>query len=135
MSAQIPRIGIGVLIFNDKKQVLLSQRLAEHGNGTWCPPGGHLEFHEKIEECAIRETIEETGLNIEDIKVLDFLEDFYPEKHYITFITTGTICGGSIINPEPHKHTEWQWFDWDDLPSPLMLSTENFVKKYPKCPI
>jgi len=36
--------------------------------GKWLPPGGHLEKDETPPECAIRETKEETGLDIELIQ-------------------------------------------------------------------
>ena len=29
---------------------------------------------------------------------------------------------------EPDKCDVWGWFDWDELPSPLFISTENFYK-------
>ena len=58
-----PRVGIGVLIFKEQK-ILLGKRIMSHGSGTWSPPGGHLEFRESFEECAIREVNEETGLTI-----------------------------------------------------------------------
>lgn len=61
-----PAVGVGVLIFNDKKQMLLGKRKGSHGAGTWCNPGGHLEFGESFEQCAIREVEEETGLKIVD---------------------------------------------------------------------
>ena len=59
-----PRVGLGVLIFNSKNQILLGKRIGSHGESTWAPPGGHLEFGESFEACATREAFEETGLKI-----------------------------------------------------------------------
>jgi hypothetical protein len=55
------KVGVGVLIFNDKKQLLPGLRKSAHGNGTWCPPGGHLEYGESFEAAGVRETREETN--------------------------------------------------------------------------
>ena len=33
--------------------------------GAWVLPGGHIEVGESLEECAVREIKEETGINIE----------------------------------------------------------------------
>ncbi len=131
MDTPIPRLAIGVLIFNEKNQILFSRRLAKHANGTHCPPGGHIEFGETIEQASIREAKEETGLDINNIRVVSFTEDFHESenRHYVTFITVGTICGGELSNPEPHKHTPWEWVDWDKMPRPLLLSMDNFMKQ------
>ncbi|MBT4277902.1 NUDIX domain-containing protein [Candidatus Falkowbacteria bacterium] len=48
----IPRVGVGVLIQNDKDEVLLGLRCGSHGEGEWCFSGGHLDFGETIFETA-----------------------------------------------------------------------------------
>ena len=51
-----------------------------------------MEFDETFEQCAVRETLEETGLEIEDVRFLTALETFwtYEEKrfHYVTIFMT-----------------------------------------------
>lgn len=58
------KVGLGLYILNDRGQVLLGLRKAKHGEGTWCPPGGHLEYGESFEEGAVREAFEETGIRV-----------------------------------------------------------------------
>lgn len=60
-----PQVGVGVLILRDGK-VLLGRRKGSHGAGCWSAPGGHLEFGEAVEDCALREALEETGLALSD---------------------------------------------------------------------
>jgi ADP-ribose pyrophosphatase YjhB (NUDIX family) len=54
--------------------------------GTWAFPGGHLEFGESFEACAVREVLEETGLSIHDVRFLTATNDVMEAegKHYIT---------------------------------------------------
>jgi ADP-ribose pyrophosphatase YjhB (NUDIX family) len=66
-SEEKPKVGVGVMIFKDGK-VLLTKRKGSHGAGDYSFPGGHLEHMESFEECAIRETKEECGLEIKNIK-------------------------------------------------------------------
>ena len=65
MEKDRPKIGVAVIV-KKKDKVLLGKRISLHGKGSWGFPGGHLEFCESIEECAKRETKEETGLIIND---------------------------------------------------------------------
>lgn len=58
-----PKVGVGVIVIKNNK-VLLGKRKNSHGQGTWCFPGGHLEFNESWKNCAIRETKEETDVNV-----------------------------------------------------------------------
>ncbi|MCA9354744.1 MAG: NUDIX domain-containing protein [Candidatus Kaiserbacteria bacterium] len=127
---QIPRIGVGVLILKDSK-VLLGKRKNAHGPGSWCPPGGHLEFMETIEDCAKRETLEETGVTITNIRKPAYTEDFFTEenKHYLTFLLTAGWESGQPEILEPEKCEAWEWFDWNKLPSPLFLPLQNHIER------
>jgi 8-oxo-dGTP diphosphatase len=55
-------------------------------SGTFAPPGGHLEHGESLEECAARETLEETGLVVSGMRFLTATNDIFSEKnkHYVT---------------------------------------------------
>ncbi|GMM86797.1 NUDIX hydrolase [Pseudoalteromonas sp. MTN2-4] len=124
------RVGVAVVIIRDGK-ILLGERIGSHGANTWATPGGHLEMGEEIAACAIRETLEETGLKVSDVSQLGFSNDvFNPlNKHYVTLYV---VANGVEREPEimePNKCLGWQWFALDELPKPLFLSLENFLKQ------
>ncbi len=125
---KVPRIGVGVVIRKDNK-ILLGKRKNAHGTGSWCPPGGHLEFMESIEDCARRETEEEVGLKIKNIQKAVYTEDFFKleDRHYITMLVTTDWESGEPELREPEKCEEWKWFPWDELPEPLFLSMKNHI--------
>jgi 8-oxo-dGTP diphosphatase len=125
---KIPRIGVGVIIVRDN-EVLLGKRKNSHGTGSWCPPGGHLEFMETIENCARRETMEEVGVTITNIQKPVFTEDFFTEedKHYLTALVTADWETNDPQLLEPDKCEKWDWFAWDKLPSPLFLPLQNHI--------
>ena len=73
-------IGVGAttLVFNDKKELLLNLRA---DTNTWGIPGGSMELYETIEETAIRELKEETGISADKLELVTVLsgKDFYFE--------------------------------------------------------
>lgn len=130
MEQQRPRIGVGVIIKKDGK-VLLGKRKGSHGEGSWAFPGGHLEFGETLEICAKRETSEEVGIEIENIRPATFTNDIFQKehKHYITTFVTADHSSGEVRIMEPDKCEEWKWFDWNELPKPLFIPVGNLLKQ------
>ncbi len=123
------RVGVGVLIIKDNK-VLFGQRKGAHEAGTWCPPGGKLDFGETFEECAKRETFEETGVQIKNLKHIGTTNDIFEKEnqHYITIIMKAELESGIPRLMEPNKSNGWEWFKFDKLPENLFLPMKNFLK-------
>lgn len=122
------RVGTGVFVRKDGK-FLFGKRKGKHATDFWCAPGGHLEFGESWEENARRETREEAGIEIENVRYVTTTNDLYDdEKHYVTIFMLADWKAGEPQILEPDKMTEWGWFAWDALPEPLLLSTRNFIK-------
>ena len=75
-----PLIGVGAttLVFNGKQELLLNLRT---DTNTWGIPGGSMELYESIEETAIRELREETGITADQLELVTLLSgrDFYFE--------------------------------------------------------
>ena len=113
---QRPKVGVGVMIIKDGK-VLMTKRKGSHGAGEYSFPGGHLEYMESFEDCAIRETREECGLEIKNIKFLYTTNvKKYAPKHYVHIGFVADWASGEPKTLEPEKAGEWNWFDLNDLP-------------------
>lgn len=110
LASSVPRIGVAVFVLhpcplnpqsiptnapNTQYKFILGQRLGSHGASTWALPGGHLEFGESFEECAKREVLEETDLELEDVHFLTATNDVFSVegKHYITVFVTARVKG------------------------------------------
>ncbi|GAX79059.1 hypothetical protein CEUSTIGMA_g6499.t1 [Chlamydomonas eustigma] len=65
-----PRVAVGMVVFRpsasspSQPQVLLIKRGKDPDKGMWSFPGGSLELGETLEQCAAREVLEETGIQI-----------------------------------------------------------------------
>lgn len=66
-----------LFIENEQHQVLLQKR----HSGTWGLPGGLLEVGESLEETAIREVFEETGLEVKELQLIHTFSG--KEYHFI----------------------------------------------------
>jgi 8-oxo-dGTP diphosphatase len=129
---KIVRVGVGVFIRKGGK-ILLGKRKGSHGAGGWCPPGGHLEFGESWEECIERETMEEAGIKIKNVRFGTVTNDIFEEgKHYITICMVADYDSGEVRVLETEKCEKWEWFDWekDRLPEKLFLPQINLLKQH-----
>lgn len=123
-----PKVGVGVLIFKEGK-ILLGKRKGSHGEGEYSFPGGHLEYMESFEECAERETMEEAGIRITNIR-FQFLSNVtaYKPKHYVHVGVIADWESGEPEIMEPEKCESWGWYDVDNLPSPLFYMCQQSIE-------
>jgi len=125
-----PKVGVGVLILKDEK-VLIGLRKGSHGEGEYCFPGGHLEYLESIEACARRETAEEAGIEIKNLRFLCLTNlKKYAPKHYIDIGVIAEWAEGEPKTLEPHKLENWEWRPINDLPEPLFGAMHNYFEAY-----
>lgn len=83
-----PLVGVGAVIVHEGRAVIV-QRGSEPLKGQWSIPGGALELGETLRQCAVREALEETGLQVEAGEVLEVFDAIYREAdgripyHYV----------------------------------------------------
>ncbi|KAL9615890.1 MAG: hypothetical protein Q9160_009176 [Pyrenula sp. 1 TL-2023] len=120
------RVGVGAFVLDSsqessskKPRFLIGKRVGSHGAGTYALPGGHLEFGETPETCAIREVLEETGLKVSKPRFLTATNDYMPaeDKHYVTLFI---VCvredeGNEPQVLEPEKCEGWEWVTWKEI--------------------
>jgi len=122
MSPQRPGVGVGVFIWKDNK-FLMGRRIGKHGNDTWSVPGGWLEYGESFAECAKRETVEETGVTIKNIKLMTVTNNNFQneQQHSITVFMSSEWESGSPHTIELEKFVDVGWFTFETLPKELFL--------------
>src|SRR3989344_2901531 len=127
---QRPLVAVGIIVLRDGK-ILVGERIASHGAGTWSIPGGHMEFGKTFEEQARAEVAEETGVtDIEFRKVLCLNNDIVYGKHYVNIGFLTEWKSGEPYNAEPEKSRNWQWVDPHHLPEPMFAPSKAVVKAW-----
>lgn len=114
-----PKLGVGVFIRSAAKPgcVLLGMRKGATGAGTWALPGGHLECGETWAECASREVLEETGLEVDNLQTGTVINaiDAETNYHYVVIFMVADVPAGAVpANLEPEKCEGWEWQSWSD---------------------
>jgi 8-oxo-dGTP diphosphatase len=111
--------------------LLLGKRIHSDGEDCWQLPGGHLEVGETVTECALREVREETGLEVNGLTHAGFTEEMFStvDRDYVTLFVSAKYISGDAIVMEAEKCRCWDWFRYDDLPSPLFAPIINVLKQ------
>jgi len=125
---QRPQVEVGVLITKDD-QVLLMKHSNVQGDEIWSTVGGHLEYGESPQECAVRETREEIGVIITDVTFLAITNDVFEasELHVVTIWMAGRYVSGTPNPLATYEMSALDWFSWDALPEPLFLPFEHLL--------
>ncbi|MFB6467857.1 NUDIX hydrolase [Cytobacillus sp. Hz8] len=129
-------VGAMVLVFNEKKEILLQQR---SDINKWGFPGGSMEYGESLEETAKRELFEETGFNAKSLEFLDILSGKkechkYPNGDEIfgvtAVFTTSKISGELSIHD--NESSNLRFFSLNNLPPNLVKKARYIINKHLK---
>ena len=94
-----PRLVVTTLPVTDDGRLILLRRGIEPGRGWWAQPGGFLEVDETVNEAAVRETREETGLIVEPGEIVGLYSRL--EAVVVVIAFEARVVGGELRpNPE-----------------------------------
>lgn len=124
-----PKIGVNIFLIKDGK-ILLGKRMKKTGYETWSLPGGHFEWGEKLEDCARRELEEETGIVCGNLEFLHLVNDPREDCHYVHINFLAKSWEGEPKLTEPENFSEWSWFDLNNLPDPVFIGHQKFLKAF-----
>jgi 8-oxo-dGTP diphosphatase len=117
----------GILLIRNGEIFLQHRAPWVHNGDTWGIPGGARDSHESVVEAALREAVEETGINPDDVTPLTTFSDDHGIWAYSTVIAIASNnLEGHELNDESH---EVRWVALDEVERlPLHPS---FAKSWP----
>jgi 8-oxo-dGTP diphosphatase len=106
-------INVACAIIFKGKRVLATRRSSTMPHPLkWEFPGGKLKGSESPGDCIRREILEELGVEIRPLEVIDPVEHHY-DTHSVSLIPViCTIVKGFI---SPSEHLEYRWVGYDEL--------------------
>ena len=115
-----PLVGVGAVIV-DEGRVLLVQRATEPALGRWSIPGGLIEVGEPLSSAVAREVLEETGLVVEPVELIELLDRIHRDGdrvryHYVIADYLCRVVGGALKAASDAAAVRWvERAEWNRL--------------------
>ena len=124
---QYPEPTVGAFIFNAKGELLLLQ--SHKWPGRYVVPGGHVELGERLEQAVIRESKEETGLDVYAVAFINFQEfiydpAFWKPRHFIFFDFACKTDGTQVS-----LNDEAEGYIWVEPRQALGLELDTYTRR------
>ena len=129
------RIGVGIIVLNNKNQVFVGKRKDNPGNN-WQMPQGGIDEGEDFISAMKRELMEETSIkNIKILKELEHLYQYDLPKNLVGIIWKGKFRGQKQkwfitrflgkdteinLNTKHPEFIEWKWIEPEKLPEVIV---------------
>jgi len=126
MTYRNPFPTVDIIISIGTSIVLIERRNPPHG---WALPGGFVDYGESLEEAAIREAQEETGLKVENLRQFRAYSDpdRDPRQHTISMVFTAEATGTPEAGDDAQNAC---LFPLDNLPTPLCFDHALILDDY-----
>jgi 8-oxo-dGTP diphosphatase len=121
-----PPIAAAVIVHDGK--VLLVKRRVKEGSLSWQFPAGEVEEGESGGAAAVRETGEETGLNVADVKVLG--ERVHPNTGRTMIYIACNVVAGEARVVDDEELVDFAWADNESLKEYVPYSFYGPVQTY-----
>lgn len=126
------QVGASIIVEDQVGRILLQLRADNH---CWGYAGGSVELDEVVEEAAMRELLEETGLTAHSLELFGIFSG--PDTHYVypngdevSNIDIVYLCRdyGGTLRSQPGEVEELRFFSADSLPERLSPPTEKATR-------
>lgn len=126
MGAKLPKVIVSGLVEKDGR-VLLVKEVLESKQEYWIVPGGHVEFGESLVDAVKREMKEETNLDVEVTRLLDFKEHIVTKYDYHTVIFFFLVKSLNEDIKVPKEILEAKFFSKEEIKSLNLVDSARWI--------
>ena len=120
---QDPKVGVGVVVRDDRGRLLLVLRANDPSRGRWALPAGFVDADEHPRQAAARECLEETGLVVEVGALVGLYDAGGTTSFFLSF--AATVTGGTLSPGDDAAAA--RFFGPNELPPLAFASTMDAV--------
>jgi ADP-ribose pyrophosphatase YjhB (NUDIX family) len=124
-----PSPAVAVVVVEGDSVLLCQRATATDYAGRWCLPSGHIEYNEDFLTAALRETHEETGVEVEIKGLISVVSNFWEHgASTLVPVLLATPVGGA---PRPSDETSAvAWFRGNALPELAWEADAHIIERY-----
>jgi ADP-ribose pyrophosphatase YjhB (NUDIX family) len=113
-----PKTAVGAVVGNDAGEILLVKRA---GSGVWLYPTGWADIGYSPSEVAMKEVLEETGIEAEPVSLIGVFDGMRLGFHQVPLYSLVFYCKmtGGALKAHPLETEDVGFFARDSLPEPL----------------
>ncbi|MCX6708454.1 MAG: NUDIX hydrolase [Candidatus Woesearchaeota archaeon] len=126
MGDRLPKVVVSGLVEKDGK-VLLVKEILESKLPYWIVPGGKVEFGESLVDAVKRELKEETNLDVEVLRLLDFKEHIVMKYDYHTVVFFFLVKPLNESIKLPGEILDAKFFAKDELKSIDLVDSAKWI--------
>lgn len=120
----MPTLGVAVVVLQHER-VLLTQR---EDFANWCLPGGAVENGETLDQAALREVREETGLDIHLTQLVGMVSKPLWGKGGTHIVVFAAVPTSTMLAPQASEVIDLGFFDAQDLPDPFFWEHRAYLR-------
>lgn len=121
-----PAISAAIIVADGK--VLMVRRRVSEGELSWQFPAGAVEAGESMEEAAVRETLEETGLTVEAVKLIG--DRVHPKSKRFMGYTAARIISGEAHVADDEELDAVAWVAHSEITDYVPYPLYDRVQEY-----